>query len=65
MEILYTLRTILVIVFVAAYMALVAPPFILYTMVTGSPELLYRVAIAGVRAVDNRIVSVPTRGSAF
>lgn len=43
------LRTFIVAVFLAAYTVLVGPPFILHCIVTGSPELLYRVGVAGAR----------------
>jgi len=43
------IRTLFVIVFLALYVLLVAPIFILHCLITGSPERLYRVGVAGAR----------------
>ncbi len=43
------LRTVIVALFLAAYTVLVGPPFILHCILTGSPDLLYRVGVAGAR----------------
>ncbi len=50
MNILYSLRTAVVVAFATAYLVLVAPLFILHAIITKSPDLLYRVALVGVRA---------------
>jgi 1-acyl-sn-glycerol-3-phosphate acyltransferase len=50
LKLLYSLRTGLVVAFVAVYLVVVAPLFILHAIITKSPELLYRVALVGVRA---------------
>ncbi len=49
MKILYSLRTAMVVAFAAAYIVFVAPLFILHAIITKNPDLLYRVALAGVR----------------
>lgn len=43
------LRTLIVALFLAAYILLVGPFFILHCILTGSPELLYRAGVAGAR----------------
>lgn len=43
------LRTVMVGVFLAAYTVVLGPLFILHCILTGSPELLYRVGVAGAR----------------
>ena len=43
------LRTVIVGVFLALYILLVGPPFILHCLLTRSPELLYRVGVAGAK----------------
>jgi 1-acyl-sn-glycerol-3-phosphate acyltransferase len=48
--ILYGMRTACVVVFMTLYLVAVAPVFILHAIITKSPDLLYRVALAGVRA---------------
>lgn len=50
MNILYSLRTALVVGFATGYLVLVAPLFILHAIITKSPDLLFRVALVGVRA---------------
>ena len=50
MNILYSLRTALVVGFTTGYLVLVAPLFILHAIITKSPDLLFRVALVGVRA---------------
>jgi 1-acyl-sn-glycerol-3-phosphate acyltransferase len=50
LTILYSLRTALVLAFATAYLVLVAPLFILHAIITKSPDLLYRVALVGVRS---------------
>jgi 1-acyl-sn-glycerol-3-phosphate acyltransferase len=49
LKILYSLRTAMVVAFATAYIVLVAPLFILHAIITKNPDLLYRVALAGVR----------------
>jgi 1-acyl-sn-glycerol-3-phosphate acyltransferase len=43
------LRTIMVALFLGVYTVVVGPPLIVHCIVTGSPELLYRVGVAGAR----------------
>jgi 1-acyl-sn-glycerol-3-phosphate acyltransferase len=43
------LRTLMVGVFLAAYTVVLGPLFILHCILTGSPDLLYRVGVAGAR----------------
>lgn len=41
------LRALLISIFLALYTVIVGPPFILHCLMTGSPDLLYRVGVAG------------------
>ena len=54
------IRAAFIILFLSLYTLLLAPPLILYTLVTGSVDLLYRAAVSGVmfcvRAVGVRVV---------
>ncbi len=43
------LRALLMAVFLGLYILIVGPPFILHCVLTGSPDLLYRVGVAGAR----------------
>jgi len=43
------IRTFIVVVFLALYIVLLGPPFILHCILTGSPELLYAVGIRAAR----------------
>ncbi|MGH9860997.1 MAG: hypothetical protein ACRD5F_13330 [Candidatus Acidiferrales bacterium] len=43
------LRTAIVAVFLVLYILLVGPPFILHCVLTGRPDLLYKVGVAGAR----------------
>jgi 1-acyl-sn-glycerol-3-phosphate acyltransferase len=45
----YILRTILVVVYIATWLIVVAPPLILYTVAVRSADFLYRVAMVSVR----------------
>jgi 1-acyl-sn-glycerol-3-phosphate acyltransferase len=49
LAIIYILRTIVVVVYIAAWLALIAPALILYTVLVRSADLLYRVAMVSVR----------------
>lgn len=43
------LRTAIVVLFLALYTLLLGPPFILHCVLTGRPDLLYKVGVAGAR----------------
>ncbi len=55
-----TIRTIALVVFVALCLALILPWFILYTIFSGSPELMYHAAMIGVR-VGVRLAGIRVR----
>lgn len=68
------IRTLLVILFLALYILIVGPPAILHCIVTGSPELLYRVgvtgarwamALGGIRTRVSGVENIPTGPSVF
>ena len=43
------LRSSIAVIFLALYILLVGPPLILHCLITGSPEVMFRVAVAGAR----------------
>ncbi len=43
------LRSSIAVIFLALYILLVGPPLILHCLVTGSPEVMFKVAVAGAR----------------
>ncbi len=55
-----TIRTIALVVFVALCLVLILPWFILYTIFSGSPELMYHAAMIGVR-VGVRLAGIRVR----